>query len=220
MSRSIRRDRPRVRPLSRRRAGARRHLRRRARLVRLRRRAERVRPGEREGRSARSTSPRMPARPSTASTCFSSPRIASRRSIPQTGRVLAHDPGAGRRRRLGLDLGGRDALGRALSRAQDPSGRSRDRRDPPHDRVQPLRHRRHLDRRRALARHLGRRRERAAARRPSNRRGPGAARDAARHGRVGPRIRWRRSVLLRRRQEREGEGRPPAEASAGLSLGS
>ena len=38
------------------------------------------------------------------------------------------------------------------------------------------------------------------------------ARDAARRGRVGARVRWRRSVLLRRRREREGEGRPPAEA--------
>src|SRR5438094_6768221 len=34
-------------------------------------------------------------------------------------------------------------------------------------------------------------------------RGPGNARDAARSGRVGARVRWRRSVLLRRRKERK-----------------
>ena len=39
-----------------------------------------------------------------------------------------------------------------------------------------------------------------------------SARDAARSGRVGARVRWRRSVLLRRRREREGEDRPPAQA--------
>ena len=75
------RDRPRVRPVSWRRPGAWRHLRRPARLVRLRGHAERRRSRERARCCARSTSPRMPARPSTASTCFSSPRIASRRSI-------------------------------------------------------------------------------------------------------------------------------------------
>ena len=36
-----------------------------------------------------------------------------------------HDPGARRRRRLGARLGRRDALGRAVSRPQDPSDRSR-----------------------------------------------------------------------------------------------
>ena len=51
------------------------------RLVRLRRQAERPRSGERQARCARSTSPRMPARRSTASTCSRSPRTASRRSI-------------------------------------------------------------------------------------------------------------------------------------------
>src|SRR5207237_1163120 len=39
------------------------------------------------------------------------------------------------------------------------------------------------------------------------------ARDAAWSGRVGARVRWRRSVLLRRRKQREGESRPPAQAS-------
>ena len=45
---------------------------------------------------------------------------------------------------------------------------------------------------------------------PEDRRGVGKARDAGRHGRVGPRGRWRRPVLLRRRQQREGEGRSTA----------
>src|ERR1700686_5253372 len=39
----------------------------------------------------------------------------------------------------------------------------------------------------------------------------GAAREAARSERFGARVRWRRSVLLRRRREREGEDRPPAQ---------
>ena len=40
----------------------------------------------------------------------------------------------------------------------------------------------------------------------------GDSRHAARRDRVGARIRWRRPVLLRRRQQRQGESRPPAEA--------
>ena len=42
---------------------------------------------------------------------------------PETGRVVATHPDA-RRRRLRNGLGGRDALGRAASQPQDPSGRS------------------------------------------------------------------------------------------------
>ena len=37
-------------------------------------------------------------------------------------------------------------------------------------------------------------------------------RDAARSGRVGARVRWRRSVLRWRRKERQAESRPPAQA--------
>ena len=47
---------------------------------------------------------------------------------------------------------------------------------------------------------------------PRDGRGPGAARDAGRRGRVGARVRWRRSVLLRRRQQRQGQSGPPAQA--------
>src|SRR5262249_54550075 len=39
--------------------------------------------------------------------------------------------------------------------------------------------------------------------------GPGKARDAGPTGCVGTRVRWRRSLLLRRRKQREGEGRSP-----------
>ena len=48
--------------------------------------------------------------------------------------------------------------------------------------------------------------------RSSNGRGPGEARYAAWNRRVGARVRWRRSVLLRGRKERKGESRPPARA--------
>ena len=48
-----------------------------------------------------------------------------------------------RRRRLRNGVGGREPLGRAASQTQDPLGRSADRRDPSHHRVQPFRHRRH-----------------------------------------------------------------------------
>ena len=81
---------------------------------------------------------------------------------PKTGRVLATIPAPGGGG-LGPRLGRRDALGRAVSQPEDPSNRSRNRGDSSHHRVQPLRHRGHLGRRRALARHLGRRRERIAA---------------------------------------------------------
>ncbi len=87
---------------------------------------------------------------------------------PKTGRVLSTHPGARRRRRLGPRVGGRSAVGGATSGPEDPSNRPPDRGDPAHHRVQPRRHRGHLGRRRALARHLGRRRERCAADRSSD----------------------------------------------------
>ena len=132
---------------------------------------------------------------------------------PKTGRVLATIPAPGRGGDSGLAWARRHALGGAASRAEDSSDRSRDRNDPSHHRIQPRRHWRHLGRRRALARHLGRRRERRKAGRSSNGTGPGEARDAARSGCVGARVRWRRSVLLRRRKQREGESRPPTRAT-------
>ncbi len=130
---------------------------------------------------------------------------------PKTGRVVATIPAPG---------GGGDS-GLAWAEGTLWVGQYRDRKihqvDPDtgnssHDRVQPLRDRRHLDQRRTLARHLGRRRERRAACRSANGRGPGETRDAVRRRRVGARVRRRRSILLRRRAEREGESRPTAQA--------
>ena len=73
---------------------------------------------------------------------------------------------------------------RSIATARSPD-RSGDRGDPAYHRDQPLRHRGHLDRRRALARHLGRRRERSDPHRSAYGRSPGAARDAVRRERVG-----------------------------------
>src|SRR6202022_2771244 len=53
---------------------------------------------------------------------------------------------APRRARLGAHVGRGDALGGAVSGPEDPSSRSPNRGDSSHDRVQPLRHRGHLDR--------------------------------------------------------------------------
>ena len=131
---------------------------------------------------------------------------------PKTGRVLSTIPAPGGGGDSGACMGGRDALGGAAPRPEDPSNRSRNRSRSSHDRIQPRRYRRHLDRGRTLARHLGGRRERREAGRSSNGTGPGEAPDAAWSGCVGARIRWRRSVLLRRRKQREGESRPPTQA--------
>ena len=48
---------------------------------------------------------------------------------------------------------------------------------------------------------------------PRNRKGSGETRDAAGNRRIGARMRWRRSVLLRRRKQRQGESDPPAPVS-------
>jgi hypothetical protein len=70
-----------------------------------------------------------------------------------------------------------------------------------------------LGRWRDVARHLGRRRERSAAHRSTNRRSAGDNRDANGRHRLGAGVRRRRSVLLRRRHQRQGARRPPAEAA-------
>jgi glutamine cyclotransferase len=75
---------------------------------------------------------------------------------PKTGRVLATIPAPGGGGDFGARVGRRDALGGAASGPEDPPSRSPNRGDSSHHRVQPRRHRGHLDRRRALARHLGR----------------------------------------------------------------
>ena len=129
---------------------------------------------------------------------------------PHTGQVVATIPAPGG----GSDSGLAWAEG-TLWVGQDPgpqdtSDRSRNRGDPAHHRLQPLRHRGHLGGRRTLARNLGRRRERIAADRSRDGRSPGKSRDAAWNRRVGTRIRWRRPVLLRRRRQREGQSSTPA----------
>jgi hypothetical protein len=111
-----------------------------------------------------------------------------------------HNPGARRRRGLGTGLGRRHALGGPVSGTEDSPDRPGNWSDPSHHRIQPLRHRRHLGRWRDVAWYLGGRRERSEAHRSTNRRGPRADRDAARHCRVGARIRRRGSVLLWRRK--------------------
>ena len=118
-------------------------------------------------RCARLMSPRMQERLSTASICFSLPKIAFRQSIR---RLAVCSP---------------PSLHPAAAVTQDSRGpkdawvgQYRDRKihqiDPQTGvilrtiEVQPLRHRGHLGRRRTMARHLGRRRERLTASRPSN----------------------------------------------------
>ena len=105
------------------------------------------------------------------------------------------DPGARQRGRLGAHLGRRQPVGRRVPRSQDPPDRSGNRRHPANHRVRPLRHRRDLGRRRAVARNLGRGRQRHPPDRPGQRRRARASRDAARHRRQRAGIRRRGSLL-------------------------
>jgi hypothetical protein len=110
---------------------------------------------------------------------------------PATGEVVATLPAPGK----GGDSGLTWAEGTLwVGQYRD---RHRDGRDLAHDRVEPLRHRRHVGRRRTLARHVGRRPERDPAHRPRERQGSGTAHHARGRWRVGPRVRWRRLVLRR-----------------------
>jgi hypothetical protein len=102
-------------------------------------------------------------------------------------RPRACDDSCARWRRFGAGVGRRHAVDGAISVPKDPPARSRNRRDPSHHRVQSLRHRSELDRRRTLARHFGRRRKRLAARRSAHGRSAGDARYAAGSERVGGR---------------------------------
>ena len=181
-----------------------------ARLVRDRRQAERLRPGEREdgarARCRRACGNRL-RRPAPVPDRRGPHPEDRSRDRPRA----RHDPGARRRRDSGLAWAeGTLWVGQYRDRKihqVDPA----DRRDPAHHRIQPLRHRRHLGRRRALARHLGRRAKASCAasiRRParcwsSSRCRPGM-------GVSGLESDGGDHVLLRRRQQRQGEGRPPA----------
>ncbi len=75
---------------------------------------------------------------------------------PKTGRVLATIPAPGGGGDSGLTWAEGTLWVGQYPGPEDPSSRSPNRGDSSHDRVQPLRHRGHLGRRRALARHLGR----------------------------------------------------------------
>ena len=75
---------------------------------------------------------------------------------PKTGRVLATIPAPGGGGDSGLAWAEGSLWVGQHRGPQDPSDRSRNRRDPAHHRIQPRRHRRDLGRRRTLARHLGR----------------------------------------------------------------
>ena len=75
---------------------------------------------------------------------------------PKTGRVLATIPAPGGGGNSGLAWAEGTLWVGQYRGPEDPSNRSPNRGDSSHHRVQPLRHRGHLGRRRALARHLGR----------------------------------------------------------------
>ena len=75
---------------------------------------------------------------------------------PKTGHVLATIPAPGGGGDSGLAWAEGTLWVGQYREPQDPSNRSPNRGDSSHHRVQPLRHRGHLGRRRALARHLGR----------------------------------------------------------------
>ena len=149
-------------------------------------------------------SPRMRERPSTASTCFRSPRIASRRSIrrPAVCSPRSRRPAAAA------------TSGLAWAEGTLWVGQYRDRKihqiDPETGAIL-----RTIESNRFVTGvtwvdgelwHATWEGDESDVRRvdPRNGRGPGEARDAARSGRVGARVRWRRSVLLRRRNQREG----------------
>ncbi len=144
-------------------------VRRQACLDRVRRPAEQLRPGERQeaalARRCRACGHRVRRRASVPDRREPHPED---RSEERTRARL--DSGARQRRRFRTGLGGRHAVGRPVPGAQDPPDRPGDRSDPAHHPIRPLRHRRHLGRRRAVARRLGERGERASPHRSADRR--------------------------------------------------
>jgi hypothetical protein len=85
-------------------------------------------------------------------------------------------PRAWQRRRLRARVAEGTLWVGTLSRQEDPPGRSRYRRDSPHHRVEPLRHRRDVGRWRVVAWHVGGRGERCSPHRSADRRSARAAR--------------------------------------------
>ena len=171
-----RRDRARVRPVRRRRQDPRRDPRWRARVGRHRRQAGRVRSRERQARAHAASAA------GDAGTAFDGKhlyQIAEARIDkidPASGDVLASIPAPGRGSDSGLAWAeGSLWVGQYRDRKIRPD-RSRHRRRSAHHRIEPLRHRRELGRRRAVARHLGGRRERDPPHRSAERRRARAAR--------------------------------------------
>ena len=162
--------------------GVRRHVRRAIRVVRVRRQAECARPGARHDRP-------LARRRRACGTAFDGRHLYQivedriEKIDPESGRVLATIPAPGKGGDSGL--GGRRAVGRPVPRTQDSSGGPANGRRAAHDRIEPLRHRRDVGRRRAVARHLGSRPGRPAAHRSANRPGARADRHAGRRRRIG-----------------------------------
>ncbi len=187
-------------------------------LVCLRRQAERLGPCEREGRCAPSMSRRMQERPSTAGTCFSSPRTASRRSIPTP--VVCSPPS---RRPAAAATRGSPGLKVRYGWGSTGSGKSiksiptQGRFFAPSSPNRFVTGVTWIDGDLWHATWQGDESELRRNRSP-NGRGAAEARYAARDRRVGARVRWRRSVLLRRRRQRQGE-EPFAVPKRGLGGG-
>ncbi len=173
--------------------------------------AARLRSRERKDACARSMSPRMQERRSTASTCFRSPRIASRRSIRRPAAcwrrsrrpAAAVTPGSpGPKARFGWG-----SIGPARSiksipkqgRSFAPSSATASSPGSPGSTA-------------SSGTAPGKVTRAICGASIPNGRGTRETRNAAWSRRVGARIRWRRSVLLRRRKQRQGASRSPAEA--------
>ena len=162
-------------------------------LVRLRRQAERVRPGEREDGTL-DRCPRACGNGLRRPAPFSDLRRSHPKDRSDDRPRTRHHPGA-RRRRLRAGLGRRHALGRTVSRPQDPSGRSA----RPAQSFAPSSPTASSPASPGWTASFGtapgKRRERTAAHRSADRRGSGTARHAARRGRVGPRVQRRRQFF-------------------------
>ena len=102
---------------------------------------------------------------------------------PETGRVLATIPAPGGGGDSGLAWA-EGTLWVGQYRERKIHDRPGDRSDPSHHRMHPLCHRCHVGRWRAVARDLGKRRERSPAHRSANGGVAGADRDAARRRRI------------------------------------
>ena len=149
-----------------------------------------------------------------AGTAFDGPHISSSRKLTSIRSIRRAAACSSRSRRPARGL--RPRMGRWNALGRTVSGPKIHQIDPETGAIlrtiesKPLRHRRHLGRRSALARYLGGQSERAPA--------SGSERRArySKHwwrGPLGARVRRRRSVLLWRRKQRKGEGCSSAPAA-------